>query len=575
MAEQGTAKKLFNLIFNWCWDTTNNAFPPVRIFFLCGAVFFYFADVGIDLFAAYEHYHAWRKGSETARDYFIATLVFIIIPNLLINAVSLFLYAWAQCMLKRGTRKGYQLYEMKGDIPFQYVVSKERSRLVKLETKIMDYFRRVCKKKRDNYSTRCQQVSNESNIVLHSIANPHATDNDDDDETGALNSNSPAEEETRFGSGVEEVDGPKSHDERRPNTSTPLLDGAHNDNVLDVESRGREGLNVSSTSCVGAEETDRVPQPLDQFTRTEFIFIIILHLLQLGFVFRVLRLLYYRRKDKLSFDRYKDVSFLRLMEGFFESAPQLLLQLYVITLEDIPDIERKVITGTAVVISMGSLALAIGDYISAEKDIEHYNPHDNKKMTRLSWGAYFLIIFAHLFMIISRGLSISLFATEYYLNVFIIGSLHYLLMVYWMYKQDTVHLIQEDNTEIVKHTSCCGRFGFEWLAAIFNIFFPFRLQKGSLAFIVSYYIVFFFENLLLILLWVVSVDYTQNLWYLEAAPITVVLSFLAGIALLLWYHFKCEPRLDNDEESYDYAPSSLEGSIMITSTLNRLYIKTE
>uniref|UniRef100_A0A1X7VGH4 XK-related protein n=1 Tax=Amphimedon queenslandica TaxID=400682 RepID=A0A1X7VGH4_AMPQE len=353
--------------------------------------------------------------------------------------------------------------------------------------------------------------------------------------------------------------------------------------LLDEEERGKGGLRTEAHPASSLEEDDSY-KPLDKFSHSQFAFIVILHLLQVGFLFRVLRLLYLncRRRDKLSFDRYKDISFLRLMEGFFESAPQLLLQLYVVTLEEIPDIERKVITGMAVVISMGSLALAIGDYISAEKDIDHYNPH-GKKMTRLSWGAYFLIIVAHLFLIVSRGIAISLFATEFYLNVFIIGAAHYLLMVYWMFKQNKVQIVgsnnYNDSQTVNGRTTCCGRYCFELLAAIFNVFFPFRLQKDSFSFIVSYYIVFFFENLILILLWVISVDYTQNLWYLEAAPITVVLGFLLGIALLLCYHFKCEPKVeestDTDEESPDFCYSvSLDESIMVTSTLNRLYFVT-
>ena len=580
--------------YNWCWDTANNAFPPIRIFFLAGAVFFYAADVVIDVYAAVEHYSAWKGGSETARDYFIATVVFIVVPSLLINAISLLLYVWAQCMDKRRARKGYQSYETKGDIPFHWIVSKKDSCLYKTESRIINYFRQIFQRNRS--------TTTESDIVLRNFAT-----------IGNVSENSPLQQETGFGDKEDEedeVDADKN-DSRRPLEALPSLvqssdksdsnaesDSSNIESPVPLLNEGGEGgervINEAHPTA-GLEEPDFAPfEALDNFSRSEFVFIVILHLLQLGFIYRVLRLLYLncRRRDKLSFDRYKDISFLRLMEGFFESAPQLLLQLYVVTLEEIPDITRKAITGMAVVISMGSLALAIGDYISAEKDIDHYNPH-GKKMARLSWGAYFLIIFAHLFLIVSRGIAISLFATEFYLNVFIIGAAHYLLMVYWMYKQDKVLIVSDkdnsqkysqDNSQkgsqVNEHATCCARCGFEWLAAIFNIFFPFRLQRDSFSFIVSYYIVFFFENLILILLWVVSVDYTQNLWYLEAAPITVVLGFLLGIALLLLYHFKCEPKAEettdfDDEESFDYYSASLHGSIMVTSTLNRLYVVTD
>lgn len=549
---------------NWCWNTTDNAFPPVRIFFLCGAVFFYLADVAIDIYAAIEHYIAWKGGSDTAKDYFIATVVFIVVPSFLINAISLFLYVWAQRMNKRRARKEYQLYETKGDIPFHYIVSKKDSScLFKTESRIINCFRKFFQRYTSKRST-----TTESGIVLQRMT---IGSTGDDDENSPIETEREEEARFVFGVGQDEVDAGNSDSSNRESPA-PLLD---------EEERGGGGLRTEAHPPAD-EETDFAPfKPLDNFSHSEFAFIVVLHLLQLGFIFRVVRLLQLncRRRDKLSFDRYKDISFLRLMEGFFESAPQLLLQLYVVTLEEIPDIERKVITGMAVVISMGSLALAIGDYISAEKDIDHYNPH-GKKMTRLSWVAYFLIILAHLSLIVSRGIAISLFATEFYLNVFIIGAAHYLLMVYWMYKQNKVLIVgsSNDSERSNEHATCCGRCGFEWLAAIFNVFFPFRLQKDSFSFIVSYYIVFFFENLILILLWVVSVDYTQNLWYLEAAPITVVLGFLLGIALLLCYHFKCEPKVeestDIDEESFDYCSVSLDGSIMVTSTLNRLYVVT-
>ena len=83
--------------------------------------------------------------------------------------------------------------------------------------------------------------------------------------------------------------------------------------------------------------------------------------------------------------------------------------------------------------------LAVGDYISAEKDIYYYDPPpttrcedkpNQRHFKRLSWCGYFIIILWHLFMITGRLISLALFATVYGRYLFVVLGIHYAMMIH-------------------------------------------------------------------------------------------------------------------------------------------------
>lgn len=511
----GSSDRCHKKCYNWCWipDDTKNVFPPIRIFFLAGTCIFYIADVGTDIFAACEHFLAWKKGEHDALNYFIATVVFIIAPTLIINILSLSLYTWSYVYTKK--------YRLRNKLPLGNEITSRNTRHI-------------------NW-TGCKELAQ----IIRNRCKFH--------KPGSMRSTSPS---SNVGLVLPD------------RNSFPLNDfhSNHNDNE-----------DPAIINCCGnfeneVEETDLATEfyPLDKVSPKEFVLIVILHVLQIGFLYRVIRLFCFCKKDTFSFDRYRDISFLRLMEGFLESAPQLLLQLYILVLEDIGDPWRKAATAIAVIMSMASLALAVGDYVSAGKDILYYDPPPNReRKPRLSWPGYFLIILWHFSMIVSRGLAISLFASEYGLYVFLIGAIHYVVMVYWMYQQDS-NLLKRKLSDYDRETPqrCCQNYGLEFLAAAFNIFFLFKLSnKGSLPYITAYYTLFFFENIIMICLWYVHVDYLLNLWYLEAAPIGVVLGFVIGLVFMFAYYKFCQP-----SDSPDLPRNqSVNHPLMMTSTLNYLY----
>lgn len=509
-------------VVRWCWEDENNRFPPVRVLFLITTCCFFVGDVGVDAWAAFEHYQAWRGGSEKAFDYFIATVVFIILPSLIINLLSLALYTWGYFVFQReGTRRRWD------------------SKYGELDENLLPHgikkFRWISTKPQ---AVRLRQRgrANALSIVTHREG------------TGIeLQQIQPSRQSLSRDLSFSQLP-PSYHQSERETAfnqesrSSPT----HSEDALIHEGK-EEDTPVSDPIVRQESDVIDAPEfyPLDPFTPTEFYLIIIpFHLFQLGFLFRVVRLLYRRRKDKYAFDRYRDVSFLRLMEAFLESAPQLLLHLYIIVEEDIPDQVRKAITGIAVIVSMLSLAFAVADYISASKDVIHYNPPPDKpRKQRLSWTAYFIIILWQLGMVVSRGLAISLFASEFAYYVFVIGGIHYLVMLYWMYRQNSYLLIREEADYDEPGSHLCDNYGLEIVAAAFNLFFLFKLSdENSVLYTTAYYTLFFFENIIMILLWFVSIDYELELWYEEAAPIGVVMGFLLGLGFMLLYYIHYQVR---------------------------------
>lgn len=374
--------------------------------------------------------------------------------------------------------------------------------------------------------------------------------------------------------------------------------------------RRRRRSDSSPIAEADDSETDSGLQfyPLDFFDSCEYIAVTIIHLCLLGYIFRVARLIYTRGRDKYSFDRYRDISFLRLIESFMESAPQLVLQLYLLVVHEHPPLWYKIVTPISIVFSIVSLALAVGDYISATKDIYHYDPPPNaEKKARLSWPGYLTVIFWHLFMVIARGLAFSLFATLYGAYVFLIAGLHYSVMVYWMYWQHArVFKRRPEDFEEEVTTGCasdklsqlccpCNKeltftsddrlscrklicfpckkilfsnYGIELIVAAFNIFFHFKIKDGGFINLVPFYLLTFVENAIMILLWYFGRDYTMMIWYPIPALVTVFTAFSVGLVLLGSYYLCCQPKETLVSDGTVNHPT-------MTCSLNRMYAMKE
>ena len=158
------------------------------------------------------------------------------------------------------------------------------------------------------------------------------------------------------------------------------------------------------------------------------------------------------------------------MEAFLEVAPQSVLQLYIFIIRQEPRARliHKIISPISVAFSVISLALAVADNISSEKDLYYYDPPPvfsreklqskphQEHFQRLSWGAYFVILFWHLSMIFGRHISLALFASVYGRYIFVVFALHWLMMVFFACKQSTRVFITKDSDFLKPGTHFCS-----------------------------------------------------------------------------------------------------------------------
>ena len=570
MEEQGRCRCLRGA-YVFCWNDKNNHFPPIRIFFLLGACLFIVIDVALDIWVAYEHYVADRDGTdEYARYYLYSTLFFIIVPQIVINLISWLLYTWGFIVFNSKRIRSYYCRQLED---LKYVEYNEEGERRKDSLHIND----KCVISWSWYGKSKQRRRTKS--IHQSVASASTNSSSPQDQDSLISSPGPAspnyQQETTFSGGdlwdKQSTTKVKVYKHKRTESETPIL-----------------------------EETDTHVEfyPLDLFDIYEYILVTLLHILLLGFIFRVVRLVYKRKDDEYSFDRYRDVSFLRLMESFLEAAPQLVLQLYIVIVREERQLSYNIITPISIIVSVCSLALSVADYISAVKDLYYYDPPPGReRKPRLTWTGYFLVIFWHLCMIVGRGITFALFATIFGGYLFLVVGIHYVAMVYWMYWQQASVLIHSSEDYDARSRngrrasatgnstsgrrslrSCldprnhiCGNYGIEFVVAAFNIFFHFKLKEGgSIETLVPFYVLSFVENVIMIFLWYFARDFSVYTWYAIPAVVTVFVSFALGLLFLSIYYYKFQPHKQSSLEPDPY----LDHPTM-TSTMSRMYLQKQ
>ena len=555
------------LTCRWWWDDTRNKFPPVRTFFLLGTCFFYFIDVALDGWVAYEHYYAGETGTDAnGYYYFRATMFFIVAPLVAINFLSWALYAWGYVVYCSPRVRDYC------NVNSEEMAYYDKSRLEsgsrgQIRVRSIKVFSwPLCKlcnrcfgRREGSTEELIQSSAPMENVPPLQLVPPLnrpsslpesrlASDTDTSSETSFIDGTA-TNGDTRQTSFIDQTvpNGDTMHYQTVHTKDNQQPDDQTSSPVLRLEVPEVEEPDLVATSQVDKDEPDLYVEfyPLDLFDASEFICVTLIHIVMLGFLFRVGRLMYKRKQDAYSFDRYRDISFLRLMEAFLESAPQLVLQLYAIALRDDARLWYKVITPISIAVSMVSLALAVADYISAAKDLYFYDPPPNhQRQPRLSWVAYFTIIFWHLCMIFARSVAFALFAVAYGSFLFVIIGLHYAAMVYWLYWQGAKLFVHSYDDYFDAHKHACGNYGVEFIVAAFNTFFHFKLKDGpGYVTLVPFYLVTFVENSLMILLWYFGRDFSVQIWFGTPALVGVFAAFFLGLASLLSYYVCCQPGL--------------------------------
>ncbi|XP_007936903.1 XK-related protein 6 [Orycteropus afer afer] len=257
----------------------------------------------------------------------------------------------------------------------------------------------------------------------------------------------------------------------------------------------------------------------------------VIHLLQMGQVWRYIRTMYLgiqsqRQKEHqrrfywAMMYEYADVNMLRLLETFLESAPQLVLQLCIMIQKN----SAETLPCVSSVTSLLSLAWVLASYHKLLRD-----SRDDKKS--MSYRGALLQLFWRLFTISSRVISFALFASIFQLYFGIFVVVHWCAMAFWIIHGGTDFCMSKWE-EIL----------FNMVVGIVYIFCWFNVKEGRTRYrMFAYYTIVLTENAALTFLWYFYRNPETTDSYAVPALCCVFISFVAGIALMLLYYGVLHP----------------------------------
>ncbi|XP_025137133.1 XK-related protein 6 [Bubalus bubalis] len=257
----------------------------------------------------------------------------------------------------------------------------------------------------------------------------------------------------------------------------------------------------------------------------------VIHLLQMGQVWRYIRTMYLgiqsqRQKEHqrrfywAMMYEYADVNMLRLLETFLESAPQLVLQLCIM----IQKSRAETLPCVSSVTSLMSLAWVLASYHKLLRD-----SRDDKKS--MSYRGALIHLFWRLFTISSRVISFALFASIFQLYFGIFVVVHWCAMAFWIIHGGTDFCMSKWE-EIL----------FNMVVGIVYIFCWFNVKEGRTRYrMFAYYTIVLTENAALTFLWYFYRNPETTDFYAVPALCCVFISFVAGIALMLLYYGVLHP----------------------------------
>ncbi|XP_042786067.1 XK-related protein 7 [Panthera pardus] len=258
----------------------------------------------------------------------------------------------------------------------------------------------------------------------------------------------------------------------------------------------------------------------------------LVHLLQLGQVWRYLRAMYLGLQSRWRGERLRrhfywrmlfesaDVSMLRLLETFLRSAPQLVLQLSLLVHRGgEPDLLPALSTSASLV----SLAWTLASYQKVLRD-----SRDDKRP--LSYKGAVAQVLWHLFTIAARSLAFALFASVYklYFGIFIVA--HWCVMTFWVIQGETDFCMSKWE-EII----------YNMVVGIIYIFCWFNVKEGrSRRRMTLYYCIVLLENAALTGFWYSSRNFSTDFHSLILVCV-VASSFALGIFFMCVYYCLLHP----------------------------------
>jgi hypothetical protein len=255
-----------------------------------------------------------------------------------------------------------------------------------------------------------------------------------------------------------------------------------------------------------------------------------------------------------------DIGMLRLIDVFMDSGPQVLLQLYVITTQNLND------TGSANLIvftlrdfkttslefkqffsifsSLLSMGYALAGYQRCLRNQQFiFCLETNKPLRRpMSWFSTIMQFLWYLFLIAPRVLAMAIFASTFRSWFFMIIFTHWLIMYSWILRLKTNYCITSESRYNARE-EIFEKF-YDFVCSFIYIFVYFNLKSGSTRYrYLIYYIIFYSENLIFSISYFLFSKET-NLIYKLSMLLVVIIGFWIAITFQIVYYLYCHPSQD-------------------------------
>ena len=215
----------------------------------------------------------------------------------------------------------------------------------------------------------------------------------------------------------------------------------------------------------------------------------------------------------------RDLCVLRMLHGFCQAGPMLLLQLFLIwqkpSASQMTDLN---IVSTA--LSLFSVCWALASF---NKNVRSHNVH----RLVLTWLGVICQLAWRLGTVTSRSLSLTVYATLYGYWVLLVIFLHWVSMFLWLISPKNV--FHGEKMPVLK------KIGLSMLIAFCYIFCYINLQEvNSRRKMAAFYLTMLLENSLLVSVWIGGLRTSP--WYQHSVTAVVFLSFTVGILFMLLYY---------------------------------------